>query len=180
MTQPNHKELIARLEGWIDALNEAESFSTHAVLPIMRECLTALEARPVVSEEKARAVLASVMLESRGNEICARLVRDGNEHAALLDGDDVIRAMIRFATDTQPVAGGGEDHAGDVNDMIATTDRAIVLEEAIKDANVVHLNMLRGGIAKPSHAQIWHLYGGALAKDMPEHVRAALSEQGKA
>lgn len=31
--------------------------------------------------------------------------------------------------------------------------------EALKDPNVVHVNMLRGGIAQPSIAQIIHIYG---------------------
>jgi uracil phosphoribosyltransferase len=35
--------------------------------------------------------------------------------------------------------------------------------EKLKDPNVVHINMLRGGIAKPSWAQIKHLY--------PEHFK---------
>lgn len=33
------------------------------------------------------------------------------------------------------------------------------LLEAMKDPNVVHVNMLRGGIAKPSVGQILHIYG---------------------
>lgn len=32
--------------------------------------------------------------------------------------------------------------------------------EALADPNVVHINMLRGGIAKPTPAQIGHLYRG--------------------
>lgn len=47
--------------------------------------------------------------------------------------------------------------------------------EALKDPNVVHVNMLRGGIAKPSHAQIWHIYGAALAQDMPDDVRSTFA-----
>lgn len=33
------------------------------------------------------------------------------------------------------------------------------LVEALRDPNAVHVNMLRGGIAKPSLAQIIHIYG---------------------
>jgi hypothetical protein len=51
------------------------------------------------------------------------------------------------------------------------------LREALRDPAVVHLNMLRGGIAKPSVAQIWHLYGAALLEGMPaEHRGAALRQ----
>jgi hypothetical protein len=39
--------------------------------------------------------------------------------------------------------------------------------EALKDPNVVHVNMLRGGIARPSLAQIIHIYG-------EEAIRATL------
>lgn len=107
--------------------------------------LTALEARPVVSEERAQAVLESCM----AGHIPTRA--------------EIVRAMIRFATDTQPVAGGGQHWsrqeivktiinamveangtvkavpAGKAADHIldylapalsATTDRAIVLEES--------------------------------------------------
>lgn len=45
------------------------------------------------------------------------------------------------------------------------TDR---LRIALADPNAVHVNMLRGGIAKPSIAQIIHIYG-------EEAIRAALS-----
>ena len=43
------------------------------------------------------------------------------------------------------------------------------LLEAMKDPNVVHVNMLRGGIAKPSVGQILHIYG-------EDVFRAALGE----
>ncbi|ODP39241.1 hypothetical protein [Sphingomonas turrisvirgatae] len=47
--------------------------------------------------ELARETLATVMDESQGNSSDGRLIRDGNEHAALIDGDDVITAMLKFA-----------------------------------------------------------------------------------
>lgn len=114
MTQPNHKDLIARLEGWIDALNEAESFPTHAMLPIMRECLTALETRPAPSEERARE--------------CERI---REQQAIERNRQDAIDR----ATDTQPVAGGGcPAYPSSIphTEKPATTDRAIVLEEALR------------------------------------------------
>ena len=42
--------------------------------------------------------------------------------------------------------------------------------EMLKDPNVVHINMLRGGITKPSWAQIEHLY--------PEEVAAIRCARG--
>lgn len=45
------------------------------------------------------------------------------------------------------------------------------LEAALRDPVVVHLNMLRGGIALPSVANIVHLYGA-------EVLREALPEAG--
>lgn len=51
-------------------------------------------------------------------------------------------------------------------------DRIEALEAeitALSDPVVVHVNMLRGGIAKPSLAQIIHIYG-------EEAIRAALGE----
>jgi hypothetical protein len=46
----------------------------------------------------------------------------------------------------------------------------------LSDPAAVHLNMLRGGIAKPSVPNIWHLYGEeALLAEAPEHIRTALS-----
>lgn len=58
------------------------------------------------SEERAREVLASVY-EEDGCTLHSSDIREGG--AYLLNEDKVaIRAMIRFATDTQLVAGGGE------------------------------------------------------------------------
>lgn len=47
------------------------------------------------------------------------------------------------------------------------TDRLLT---ALTDPNAVHVNMLRGGIAKPSIAQIIHIYG-------EEAIRAALADR---
>lgn len=43
------------------------------------------------------------------------------------------------------------------------------LREALADPNAVHVNMLRGGIARPSLAQIIHIYGA-------DALRAALTK----
>jgi hypothetical protein len=52
--------------------------------------------------------------------------------------------------------------------------------ESLSDPTAVHLNMLRGGIAKPSVPNIWHLYGEeALLAEAPEHIRTALTPQEK-
>lgn len=39
----------------------------------------------------------------------------------------------------------------------------------------VHVNMLRGGIAKPSAQSIWHLYGRELLDAMPDDYRQPLT-----
>jgi hypothetical protein len=49
------------------------------------------------------------------------------------------------------------------------------LEAMLADPIGVHLNMLRGSIAKPSPVNIWHLYGRALLDAMPAEYRAALT-----
>ena len=45
------------------------------------------------------------------------------------------------------------------------------LQEALADPNVVHVNMLRGGIAKPSIAQIVHIYGSEGLREYLTTVR---------
>ena len=45
------------------------------------------------------------------------------------------------------------------------------LEALLKDPNAVHLNMLRGGIAKLTPAQIGHLYRGEEAEEVIREVR---------
>lgn len=45
------------------------------------------------------------------------------------------------------------------------------LEELLKDPKAVHLNMLRGGIAKLTPAQIGHLYRGEEADEVIREVR---------
>lgn len=56
--------------------------------------------RSPVSEERATAILAEEGIEIMGGSMAYR--------ANVNTGDAIMRAMIRFATDTQPVAGGGE------------------------------------------------------------------------
>jgi len=58
--------------------------------------------------------------------------------------------------------------------------RALSREEQVRadvlsDPMAVHVNMLRGGIAKPSPVNIWHLYGDrALVDAMPSSVTERL------
>lgn len=59
------------------------------------------------------------------------------------------------------------EHLLDEAEDTITALRAEV--EALKDPNVVHVNMLRGGIAKPSIAQIIHIYG-------EDTIRTALTQ----
>jgi hypothetical protein len=60
--------------------------------------------------------------------------------------------------------------------LLDTAERVGRLEEALGDPATVHVNMLRGGIAKPSPASIWHLYGDeALVAAMPVSARALLA-----
>ncbi len=44
--------------------------------------------------------------------------------------------------------------------------------ERLRDPATVHVNMLRGGIAKPSPTNIWHIYGRELLADMPKEYAA--------
>lgn len=47
------------------------------------------------------------------------------------------------------------------------------IDQDLADPNVVHINLLRGGIAKPSRAQILHVYTDL--RDEIEQLREALS-----
>ena len=50
------------------------------------------------------------------------------------------------------------------------------LRAVMQDSAAVHLNMLRGGIAKPSVPNIWHLYGvEALLAEAPEEALSSSS-----
>lgn len=44
--------------------------------------------------------------------------------------------------------------------------------ERLRDPATVHVNMLRGGIAKPSPTNIWHIYGRELLVAMPKEYVA--------
>ena len=55
--------------------------------------------------------------------------------------------------------------------LIATAREAEALREVLADPQAVHLNMLRGGIAKPSPVNIWHIYGKELLDAMPDEYR---------
>lgn len=45
------------------------------------------------------------------------------------------------------------------------------LERALANPDLIHLNMLRGGIAKPSPAQMGHLYRGDEARQLVDEVK---------
>ncbi|WP_374413312.1 hypothetical protein [Novosphingobium colocasiae] len=49
------------------------------------------------------------------------------------------------------------------------------LRVALADPNAVHVNMLAGHIAKPSPAQIWHIYREELLADMPSDIGGQIS-----
>lgn len=49
--------------------------------------------------------------------------------------------------------------------------------ELLSDPTAVHVNMLRGGIAKPTPANIWHIYGRELLDAMPDEFRAGLQAE---
>jgi len=55
-------------------------------------------------------------------------------------------------------------------------DDANVMTDALTDPNTVHVNMLAGRIAKPSPAQIWHIYGAELLAAMPTPDAAGIVE----
>lgn len=48
--------------------------------------------------------------------------------------------------------------------------------EGLKDPASVHVNMLRGTIAKPSARNIWHIYGKELLEDMPADILKTIGE----
>jgi len=51
------------------------------------------------------------------------------------------------------------------------------IHDVLQDPIAVHANMLRGGIAKPSPTNIWHLYGRELFDAMPHEFRQAARER---
>jgi hypothetical protein len=69
----------------------------------------------------------------------------------------------------------------DANAIIAlrpTLEDGVVAADVwkvLQNPNALHLNMLRGGVAMPSPAQIWHIYGAALAEAMPDDFRAMIA-----
>lgn len=148
-------ELIARLRREANAMENGLNkrlrlFVRCREADTMREAAEALESRPAPTEERAREVLAEE-LEVRGLTEAARGVSNGSVEITVLA---YLAAVQRFASDTTP----------------SRPDL-----EALKDPNAVHVNMLRGGIARPSHAQIWHIFGAGLEQDMPDDVRATLA-----
>lgn len=61
----------------------------------------------------------------------------------------------------------------------AAEERVEALANALLDPVVVHTNMLKGTIAMPEPASIWHIYGAkALLAAMPAEARATLAEAG--
>ncbi|MFY8100790.1 MAG: hypothetical protein ACOVOA_12620, partial [Allorhizobium sp.] len=62
------------------------------------------------------------------------------------------------------------------------------VETALRDPATVHINMLRGGIAKPTPAQVGHLYRGdeaaevirEVARQNPDAARETLTRMEKA
>jgi len=51
------------------------------------------------------------------------------------------------------------------------------IHDVLQDPIAVHANMLRGGIAKPSPTNVWHLYGRELFDAMPHEFRQAARER---
>jgi len=54
---------------------------------------------------------------------------------------------------------------------IAVLRRHCATAAELADPVLVHVSMLRGGIAKPSSANIWHIYGRELLDTMPDDIR---------
>jgi len=71
------------------------------------------------------------------------------------------------ATEADGVCIGEHTSLTIVEELAAQNER---LRGAMTDPNVVHLNMLRGGIAKPTPAQIGHLYRGNEAAEVVAEV----------
>lgn len=76
---------------------------------------------------------------------------------------DGLKAAIASAHTADKPAHSAFANSENVNDLLAAMSQV----RALENPNVVHLNMLRGVIAKPTLAQIIHLYGA-------EAIRAAL------
>lgn len=79
--------------------------------------------------------------------------------------------FVRFNSKSEKAAAAviAADRAG----LVA---RIAELEGALRDPDIVHVNMLRGSIARPSPAAIWHIYQGELLDAMPSDYRAALKD----
>ncbi|MDR6851035.1 hypothetical protein J2Y54_000528 [Sphingomonas sp. BE123] len=102
------------------------------------------------ADRDAAATLAEALVgATNGNDQIARC------RAGLEDNTIIVQALAAHRVAATPNKGG---------------DAA-----ALSDPNAVHVNMLRGSIAKPSPAQIWHIYGNELLADMPESARAAFN-----
>ena len=61
----------------------------------------------------------------------------------------------------------------------SVTPDAGEIERVLADSNAVHLNMLRGGIAKPSIKQIIHLYGEEALRDALPLTAASHADKGE-
>lgn len=112
-------ELIARLrseanvmeKGLNARLSRDAQFVRCREADTMREAAAALESRPAPTEERALEVLFI--------EVSAKPDWSLPEPQAVFCKATAVRAMLRFATETQPVAGGELDQVGASVDQVA-------------------------------------------------------------
>ncbi len=116
---------------------------------------------------------------ARRTKVCPKCspLRDG----ALARQIDILRraASVPVPDDDSgfSVAGARSDAASwrcIATNVVAAYDAGTVtdeLSERLKDPAVVHINMLRGGIAKPTPTQIGHLYRGAEAVEVVNELK---------
>jgi hypothetical protein len=151
--------------------------------------------------ERVKGMILSAYLDMDASDLAKRMNAGMSAHEAvsmLLDGiiPEVISAYQHAALPVQVVSGAVEvcpdcDIAGchhirarqkaalPVQDTQAAERISALSSErdewkaVLADPVAVHLNMLRGGIAKPSIRNIIHLYGA-------DELRAALNDKGSA
>lgn len=126
---------------------------------------------------------------TRLQEEVYRLTGVSDDVRALMSLSEKDHALIRRLVEraTRPIVGMHNRTAQEVFDIMCDRVRfalqaareeaykegaePVALEELLKDPNAVHLNMLRGGIAKLTPAQIGHLYRGEEAEEVIREVR---------
>lgn len=169
------------LDKWFPRVNQPHPIDDHELTP------TTVDDREPSDDEvgagkfsaNETALLASSViigraLASHDEAIRAATGFEGIERAA--DEQDQIMAelpsLLRLC---ELVANDAVDQRAALSAMKRDQAERGAIEDAIKDPNAVHVNLLRGSIARPSPRQIWHIYQRELLADMPSEFREELS-----